>query len=98
MSARKIHWAVGGISVSIKRGEITDFTRFIHPESFKVLFTMPEDYWHMIRNVVLVFQWPIFICGAISILSIGIIAKMSSKCDKTTPARYMMVPKNRQEV
>lgn len=53
---RKVDWACGGITVSLDRIKVVDFTNFIRPEPYTALYSVYEDIWMSWENILMPFQ------------------------------------------
>lgn len=71
---RKIDWAVGGISASIRRGNITDFTRYIHTEGYTIAYGIREDHLQNIEEFFFVLGWVIYVLCFVVIILISFLA------------------------
>ncbi|RZC40792.1 uncharacterized protein BDFB_004391, partial [Asbolus verrucosus] len=76
VQSRDVDWAVGGLSVSIKRGIYTDFTRYIKTQGFAVLYATYEQTWTVFESFLLVFEWLVWICIGSSIVGVCCVSKI----------------------
>lgn len=68
---RTLHWAVGGITVTISRTEHVDFTTFLQNEAFTVMYSVSEDPWMSWKNIVLPFQFAVWLALIFAIFVIS---------------------------
>lgn len=73
VSHRRVDWAVGGITESLDRIKITDFTHFIRPEPFTALFSVYEDIWMSWQNILMPFQLVVWIVLSGTTLAIALL-------------------------
>lgn len=58
---RKVDWAVGGITLSLDRIAVADFTHFIRPEPYTALYSIYEDIWMSWQNILMPFELSLWI-------------------------------------
>lgn len=88
----KIHWAISGISASVKRFQSTDFSRLFKSDTFRVLYIIKNEPWYLVKRIIFLLKLPIILCIIISILIIVFISKLTTKLYKiqTKPTYYFI--------
>jgi hypothetical protein len=78
VEAGRADWAVGGLSVTIKRGIYTDFTRYIKTQGFSVLYAVYQETWSAFEKFLLVFKWIVWVGIVTTVLVICLVAKTAN--------------------
>nr|XP_015834218.1 PREDICTED: uncharacterized protein LOC107397694 [Tribolium castaneum] len=61
VEGNRVDWALGGLSMTLERGQNTDFTRFIKTQGFATLYTVYHNKWTAFENFLLVFGWTVWV-------------------------------------
>lgn len=86
-----LSWAVGGISASMKRLGIVEFTTHVNTEPFVVLYSVYKNPWMSWRNIVLPFKmivWLSLISTIIAISSLFFLAVTKTEINLNIKFNY----------
>lgn len=65
-----LDWAIGGITSTIKRLQVVEFTNYIHTEPFVVLYSVYDDPWMSWQSIIIPFEMTVWIVLLSSIVII----------------------------
>lgn len=88
-----LSWAIGGITSTIKRLQVVEFTNYIHTEPYVVLYSVYDDPWMSWLSVIIPFELPVWIVLAISVIIISclfLISMRKTKLGNSIPFYYFV--------
>lgn len=74
-----LHWAISGISVTIERLKVVDYTVLVRSEPYTALYSRYEDPWKSWKNIVLPFKLSVWMALLVLVLVVTLLYHASYK-------------------